>query len=108
MDQENIEKLLDFSSTLKTNNRLENILDGVVKLGMVLPSKVILLQRELQERGRIELNVIQQKSCELHCREDSKHKCGICESSREAGQAADEQEVWEDMKLKLDSALDEM
>jgi len=43
MDQENIEKLLDFSSTLKTNNRLENILDGVVKLGMVLPSKVILL-----------------------------------------------------------------
>ena len=38
-----METLLDFNSTLKTNDPLENILDGVVKLGMVLPSKIILL-----------------------------------------------------------------
>ena len=36
MDHENMEKLLDFNSTLKTNDPLENILDGVVKFGKVL------------------------------------------------------------------------
>jgi hypothetical protein len=32
MGQENVDKLLDFNSTLKTNDPLENILDGVVQL----------------------------------------------------------------------------
>lgn len=43
MAQENVEKLLDFNSTLKINDPLENIFGDVVKLGMVLPSKIILL-----------------------------------------------------------------
>lgn len=92
MGQDNVDKLLDFNSTLKTNDPLENIFDGVVKLGKVLPSKIVLLQREVQKRGRIEFNVIQQKRCGLQCREDNKPKCEIFESSREARQAADEKE----------------
>jgi hypothetical protein len=43
MGQENVDKLLDFNSTLKTNDPFECILDGVVKLGKVLASKIILL-----------------------------------------------------------------
>jgi hypothetical protein len=43
MGQENVDKLLDINSNLKRNDPLENILDGVVKLGKVLPNKIILL-----------------------------------------------------------------
>jgi hypothetical protein len=43
MGQENVDKLLDINSNLKRNDPLENIFDGVVKLGKVLPSKIILL-----------------------------------------------------------------
>lgn len=38
---------------------------------------------------------------------DNKHECGICGSSRETLQAADEQESW-GMKVKFDWALDGM
>jgi hypothetical protein len=43
MAQESVNKLMDFNNNLKTNDPLENILDGVVKLGKALPSKIILM-----------------------------------------------------------------
>jgi hypothetical protein len=43
MAQGNVDKLLDFNSTLKTNGFLENVLEGLAKLGKVLLCKIILL-----------------------------------------------------------------
>jgi hypothetical protein len=43
MAQETVNKLMDFNNNLKTNDPLENILDGVLKLGKTLPRKIILL-----------------------------------------------------------------
>ena len=36
MVQENVDRLFDFNSTLKKNDPLESILDGVVNIGQVL------------------------------------------------------------------------